>query len=47
VARLGQPWSEAKAMDPVERRAFLYANAVLAGHQVDWDTGRIIIRQQG
>ncbi len=46
VARLGQPWSEAKAMDPVERRAFLYAAAILNGHDVNWQTGRVIQRSR-
>lgn len=42
VARAGQPWSEAKAMDPIERRAFLYCVARLNGLEINWATGRVL-----
>jgi hypothetical protein len=43
VAARGQSWSEAKAMGPIERKAFLYASAIIVDKaSVDWDSGRVV-----
>lgn len=36
-----QPWSEVKAMTPIERKSFIYGAAVHRGCGVDWETGKI------
>lgn len=41
IASAGQTWSEARAMRPLERRAFIYCRAMQAGARVDWATGRV------
>jgi len=41
VARYGQPWSEAKNMGPIERKAFIYCQAQFNRGMVDWRTGAV------
>lgn len=43
----GLSWSEATAMHPLERRAFLYYAATLDGGKVDWDTGAVTFPKGG